>query len=44
MGWGSGTANFPYLITPDAAIQAEVIQNGNGLYESVLDDYAYAQI
>jgi beta-glucosidase len=44
MGWGSGTANFPYLITPDAAIQAEVIQNGKGFYESVLDDYAYAQI
>lgn len=30
MGWGSGTANFPYLVTPDAAIQAEVIQNGKG--------------
>ena len=44
MGWGSGTANFPYLITPDAAIQAEVIQNGKGFYESVLDDYAYTQI
>jgi beta-glucosidase len=44
MGWGSGTANFPYLITPDAAIQAEVIQNGEGFYESILDDYAYTQI
>jgi hypothetical protein len=44
IGWGSGTANFPYLITPDAAIQAEVNQNGKGFYESVLEDYAYAQI
>jgi beta-glucosidase len=44
MGWGSGTANFPYLITPDTAIQNEVIQNGEGFYESILDDYAYTQM
>lgn len=30
MGWGSGTANFPYLITPEQAIQSEVLQYGNG--------------
>ncbi|PIA91721.1 putative beta-glucosidase A [Cercospora beticola] len=44
LGWGSGSANFPYLITPDSAIQAEVAQNGKGFYESILDDYAYPQI
>ncbi|WPG98473.1 Hypothetical protein R9X50_00126400 [Acrodontium crateriforme] len=43
MGWGSGTANFPYLITPLEAIKAEVLKNG-GTIEDVLDDYAYTQI
>lgn len=43
MGWGSGTANFPYLITPLTAIQNEVRSNG-GNVEDVLDDYAYSQI
>ena len=43
MGWGSGTANFPYLITPLEAIKAEVRQYG-GNFESVIDDYAYDQI
>jgi len=43
MGWGSGTANFPYLITPLEAIKAEV-QLNNGAIESVIDDYAYGQI
>lgn len=27
MGWGSGTANFPYLVTPEQAIQNEVLSN-----------------
>ena len=44
MGWGSGTANFPYLITPDTAIQNHLIQNGKGFYESILEDYAYTQM
>ncbi|KAF2172405.1 glycoside hydrolase family 3 protein [Zasmidium cellare ATCC 36951] len=43
MGWGSGTANFPYLITPLEAIKAEVRSN-RGNIESVIDDYAYTQI
>ncbi|RPB15449.1 beta-glucosidase-like protein [Morchella conica CCBAS932] len=43
MGWGSGTANFPYLITPLEAIKARAIQDGT-VVQSVLDDYAYAQI
>jgi beta-glucosidase len=44
MGWGSGTANFPYLITPDTAIQNEVIVNGTGFYESILVDNVYSNI
>jgi len=43
MGWGSGTANFPYLITPLTAIQNEIRSNG-GAIEDVLDNYAYSQI
>lgn len=39
MAWGSGSSNFPYLITPDTAIQNEVIKNG-GAYESSLDNLA----
>lgn len=42
MGWGSGTVNFPYLITPLEAIKAEVRSNG-GSIESVTDDFAYTQ-
>lgn len=30
MGWGSGSANFPYLITPEQAIQNEILNYGNG--------------
>ena len=43
MGWGSGTANFPYLITPDSAIQYQVITAG-GAYESIVDNYVLQQI
>ena len=43
MGWGSGTANFPYLVTPDTAIQNEVVMNG-GIYQSITDNFAGAQI
>lgn len=35
MAWGSGSANFPYLITPDAAIQAQAIKDGSQ-YQSIL--------
>ena len=38
MAFGSGTANFPYLITPDTAIQNQ-IQLNYGIYQSVLDNY-----
>lgn len=43
MGWGSGTANFPYLITPLEAIKAELHANGKSI-EGITDDYAYAQM
>lgn len=43
MAWGSGTAEFPYLVTPLEAIKAEVRSCG-GSIESVIDDYAYKQI
>ncbi|RPA94948.1 thermostable beta-glucosidase [Choiromyces venosus 120613-1] len=43
MGWGSGTSNFPYLITPLEAIKTRAIQD-NTIVQSVLHDYAYTQI
>lgn len=43
MGWGSGTANFPYLITPLEAIKVRARQD-RAVVQSVIDDYAYAQI
>ncbi|GAB1320049.1 beta-glucosidase [Madurella fahalii] len=42
MGWGSGTANYPYLVTPDAALQARAISDGSR-YESILSNYATSQ-
>ncbi|KAJ5217943.1 glycoside hydrolase family 3 protein [Penicillium cinerascens] len=38
MAWGSGTANFAYLVTPDAALQARAIQEGSA-YQAIFDDY-----
>lgn len=43
MGWGSGTADFPYLITPLEAIKNTVAENG-GIVQSVTDNWAYSQI
>jgi len=43
MGWGSGTADFPYLVTPLEAIKNTVSDNG-GVLQSVTDNYAWAQI
>lgn len=42
MLWGSGTSNYPYLITPDTALQAQAIEDGTR-YESVLTNYAWDQ-
>lgn len=43
MGWGSGTAYYPYLITPLEAIKSEVRSKG-GVIQSVVDNWAYSQI
>jgi len=43
MAWGSGSANFPYLVTPETAIQNEVLNN-MGAFESITDNFAAKQI
>jgi len=43
MGWGSGTTNFPYLVTPLTAIQNELLPRG-GLVYDVAQNWAYSQI
>lgn len=42
MAWGSGTTEFPYLITPDQAIQRQAIEDGTR-YESILSNYDWAE-
>lgn len=44
MAWGSGSANFPFLVTPDAAIQNYVLGHGGAAYQSVLDNNATEQV
>ncbi|KAF2455846.1 beta-glucosidase 1 [Lineolata rhizophorae] len=43
MAWGSGTANFPYLVTPLTAIQNEVLGNG-GIIQGMTDNFAYDEM
>ncbi|PBP28603.1 beta-glucosidase 1 precursor [Diplocarpon rosae] len=43
MAWGSGSGNFPYLITPDTALQNQAHADGTR-YESILDNYATSEI
>ncbi|KAL4735854.1 putative beta-glucosidase A [Aspergillus similis] len=43
MGWGSGTANFPYLVTPEQAIQQEVLK-GRGNVFAVTDNWALDKV
>ncbi|CAD6564454.1 MAG: hypothetical protein ASARMPRED_004420 [Alectoria sarmentosa] len=43
MAWGSGSANFPYLVTPETAIQNEVLGN-NGVFQSITNNFAGTQI
>ncbi|KAI4210383.1 MAG: hypothetical protein LQ351_006750 [Letrouitia transgressa] len=43
MAWGSGVANFPFLVTPETAIQNEVV-NQNGVFQSITDNFAGPQI
>lgn len=44
MGWGSGSADFPFLVTPLAAIQNEVLMAGGGSFQGILDNNATSQI
>ena len=45
MGWGSGTANFPYLIDPLAAITSFVRENNPQVpVEGVLNDFNLGQV
>lgn len=43
MAWGSGSASFPYLITPDTALQAQAIADGT-IYQSITDNWAQSEI
>ena len=43
MGWGSGTAQFSYLISPYEALQARARQDGTA-FQWVFDDYNYPLI
>ncbi|KAI4856718.1 glycoside hydrolase family 3 protein [Aureobasidium sp. EXF-8846] len=43
VGWGSGQASSPYLISPDAVIQYEVVSRF-GSYESITNNSAFTQI
>lgn len=42
MGWGSGTSEFPYLVTPDQALHGQALADGSR-YESVLSNYQWAR-
>jgi beta-glucosidase len=42
-GWGSGTSNFPYVVTPEEAIKQEILARGVGIADSVTNDWAYSQ-
>ncbi|KAI5860030.1 glycoside hydrolase family 3 protein [Durotheca rogersii] len=43
MGWGSGTADFPYLITPIDALQTKAIEDHTRI-EAILDNSATSSI
>lgn len=43
MAWGSGSITLPYIVTPDTAIQNEVLTNG-GAYESNLDNWSLGPV
>lgn len=44
MGWGSGTANFPYLVDPLTAIQNKVLSTSGNPIQGVADNFAAQQI
>ncbi|KAK0102523.1 hypothetical protein ONS95_006136 [Cadophora gregata] len=43
MGWGSGTANFPYLIAPNTALKEQAARDGTK-YTNVSDNYNFAAV
>ncbi|KAH7400063.1 putative beta-glucosidase A [Cadophora sp. MPI-SDFR-AT-0126] len=43
MGWGSGTANFPYLIAPNTALKEQAARDGTK-YTNVSDNYDFAAV
>lgn len=43
MGWGSGSTDYPYLVTPETAIQNEIVSH-LGSIESIPDNFAGTQI
>ena len=43
MAWGSGSTNFPYLVTPETAIQNEIVSH-YGAFESITNNSALSQI
>lgn len=43
IGWGSGTADFPYLISPLEALQRQAVEDHSQI-SWILDDYAYDNI
>lgn len=44
MGWGSGTAEYPYLVDPLTGIQNTILETSGNVVQSVADNYADAQI
>jgi hypothetical protein len=40
MGWGSGTANFPYLIAPNTALKAQAASD-RSKYVNVSNNYDF---
>lgn len=44
MGYGSGTSEFPYLVTPEQAIQQYVLTQTDGEVFAILNNYADSQI
>lgn len=44
MAYGSGTAEFPYLVTPATAIQNKIISEGYGNVEEIFHNNATTQI
>ena len=44
VGWGSGTADFTYLVTPEQAIQNYILTNTHGTTQTITDNYNDAAI